>query len=64
MIQTLHTPEAPLLQAAILDEIVVSHAAQVVIDELGLAMATHPGSKRDRNEDRIADLAPEKRTPC
>lgn len=45
---------ASLLQAAILDEIVGSHAAQVVIDELGLAMATHPGSKRDRNEDRIA----------
>lgn len=47
-------PGAPLLQAAILDEIVGSQAAQVVIDELGLAMATHPGSKRDRNEDRIA----------
>lgn len=45
---------APLLHAAILDEIVGSQAAQVVIDELGLAMATHPGSKRDRNEDRIA----------
>lgn len=42
------------LYAAILDEIVVSHAAQVVIDELGLAMATHPGFKRSRNEDRIA----------
>src|SRR3569833_928535 len=49
-----HTPRAPLLQAAILDEIVGSHAAHIVIDELGLAMATHLGSKRDRNEDRIA----------
>jgi serine/threonine protein phosphatase PrpC len=47
-------PGAPLLQATILDEIVGSQAAQVVIDELGLTMATHPGSKRDRNEDRIA----------
>lgn len=47
-------PGIRLLQAAILDEIVGSQAAQVVIDELGLAMATHPGSKRDRNEDRIA----------
>jgi hypothetical protein len=56
MIQTSYNrpPEAPLLEAAILDEIVGSHAAQVVIDDLGLAMATHPGSKRDRNEDRIA----------
>ena len=43
-----------MLQTAILDEILVSHAAQVVIDEFGLAMATHAGSKRDRNEDRIA----------
>lgn len=43
-----------MLQAAILDEIVGSHAAQVVIDELGVAMATHLGSKRERNEDRIA----------
>lgn len=49
-----HPPGAPLLQAAILDEIVAPHAAQVVVEELGLAMATHPGSKRDRNEDRIA----------
>lgn len=49
---------ASLLQAAILeeilDEIAGSHAAQVAIDELALVMATHPGSKRDRNEDRIA----------
>ena len=43
-----------MLQASILDEIVGSQAAQLVIDELGLAMATHLGSKRDRNEDRIA----------
>ncbi len=49
-----HTPKALSLQATILDEIVGSQAAQVVIDELGLAMATHLGSKRDRNEDRIA----------
>lgn len=48
------TPGAHSLQATILDEIVGSQAAQVVIDELGLAMATHLGSKRDRNEDRIA----------
>lgn len=47
-------PGVPLLQAAILDEIVGSQSAQVAIDELGLVMATHPGSKRDRNEDRIA----------
>lgn len=45
---------ASLLQAMILDEIAGSQASQVVIDELGLAMATHPGSKRSRNEDRIA----------
>lgn len=45
---------APSLQTAIMDEIVGSHSAQVVVDELGLAMATHLGSKRDRNEDRIA----------
>lgn len=43
-----------MLQATILDEIVGSQASQMVIDELGLAMATHPGFKRDRNEDRIA----------
>lgn len=49
-----HPPGASALQNAILDEIVGSPAAQVVVDELGLAMATHPGSKRDRNEDRIA----------
>lgn len=48
------TPGALSLQATILDEIVGSQAAQVVIDELGLAMATHLGYKRDRNEDRIA----------
>lgn len=56
MIQTSYNrpPGAHLLQAVILDEIVGAQAAQVVIDELGLAMATHPGSKRDRNEDRIA----------
>lgn len=42
------------LHIAILDEIAGSHAAQLVIEELGLAMATHPGSKRGRNEDRIA----------
>jgi serine/threonine protein phosphatase PrpC len=56
MIQTSHNRPsgAPLLEAAILDEIVVSHAGQVFVDELALAMATHPGSKRDRNEDRIA----------
>jgi serine/threonine protein phosphatase PrpC len=47
-------PGALLLQATILDEIVGSQAAQVAIDELGLVMATHLGSKRDRNEDRIA----------
>lgn len=43
-----------MLQATILSEVVRSQAAQVVIDELGLAMATHPGFKRERNEDRIA----------
>jgi serine/threonine protein phosphatase PrpC len=48
------SPGTSLLQATILNEIAGSQAAQVVIDELGLAMATHPGSKRDRNEDRIA----------
>lgn len=42
------------LQTAILDEVVRSQDAQMVIDELGVAMATHLGSKRDRNEDRIA----------
>lgn len=56
MTQTTYNPPhgAPLLRAAILDEIVESNGAQVVIDELGLVMATHLGSKRDRNEDRIA----------
>lgn len=56
MIQPLHNrpPKAPLLRTTILDEIIGSQAAQVAVDELGLAMATHPGSKRDRNEDRIA----------
>ncbi|WP_085277146.1 PP2C family protein-serine/threonine phosphatase [Pseudogulbenkiania subflava] len=56
MIQNSYNPPpgAPLLQATILDEIVGSQASQMVIDELGLAMATHPGFKRDRNEDRIA----------
>lgn len=48
------TPGALLLRATILDEIIGSQTAQVVIDELGLAMATHLGYKRDRNEDRIA----------
>lgn len=42
------------LQTEILDEVVRSQDAQMVIDELGVAMATHLGSKRDRNEDRIA----------
>lgn len=56
MTQSMHSspPGGRLLYAAILDEIAVSHASQVVIDELGLAMATHPGFKRSRNEDRIA----------
>lgn len=56
MIQTSYNrpPGASLLQAAILDEIAGSHAAQLVIEELGLAMATHLGFKRERNEDRIA----------
>lgn len=36
------------------EEIVGSHSAQIAIDELGLAMATHTGFKRDRNEDRLA----------
>lgn len=43
-----------MLQATILEEIVGPQAAQVVIDELGLVMATHLGSKRERNDDRIA----------
>jgi serine/threonine protein phosphatase PrpC len=43
-----------LLLATILDELVESQASQVVIEELGLTMATHLGLKRDRNEDRIA----------
>lgn len=47
-------PTSGTLLATVLDEIVGSQAAQVVIDELGLVMATHLGSKRDRNEDRIA----------
>lgn len=56
MIQTLHSrpPSNAPLRAAVLEEIVGSHAAQLAVEELGLAMATHPGSKRDRNEDRIA----------
>ncbi len=45
---------ASSLHTAILDEIAGSHAAQLVIEELGIAMATHPGLRRDRNEDRIA----------
>lgn len=44
---------SPLL-TTILDEIVGSQNSQMGIDELGLAMATHVGIKRDRNEDRIA----------
>lgn len=46
-------PGALLLRAAILNEIVGSQAAQMTIDEMGVATATHTGSKRDRNEDRI-----------
>jgi serine/threonine protein phosphatase PrpC len=49
-----HPPADPVLLATILNEIVGSQASQLVIDELGLAMATHVGLKRDRNEDRIA----------
>ncbi len=56
MTEALHNcpREANWLRNTILDEIIGSEAAQAAIDELGLAMATHPGSKRDRNEDRIA----------
>jgi len=56
MIQNSHNPpsEAPQLLATILDEIVESHASHIVVEELGLAMATHLGLKRARNEDRIA----------
>lgn len=55
-IQNLRNESAgvPLLQATVLGEIVGSHAAHLVIDELGLAMATHTGLKRERNEDRVA----------
>jgi len=49
-----HRTKASLIQTTILEEIVGSHAAQVAVDELGLAMATHTGSKRERNEDRLA----------
>lgn len=49
-----YPPGAPLLLATILDEIVESHASHIVVEELGLAMATHLGLKRARNEDRIA----------
>lgn len=45
------------LRSLIFDELIVSRplqSAQFVVDELGLAMATHPGYKRNRNEDRIA----------
>ena len=38
----------------ILEEIVGANAAQVTVDELGLAMATNTGLKRDQNEDRLA----------
>lgn len=31
-----------------------SHPAQASIEELGLVMGTHPGLKRERNEDRVA----------
>lgn len=56
MIQNSYNPPArpPLLHAAILEEIIASSAAHVLVDELALAMSTHPGSKRDRNEDRLA----------
>ena len=49
-----HAPGTPPLQAVILDEIATAPVAQVTIDELALAMATHPGFKRHRNEDRLA----------
>lgn len=47
---------SPLLQSAIFQEIIGSQSTptHMVIEELGLAMSTHPGAKRARNEDRIA----------
>lgn len=48
-------PGVPLLQAVILEEIVgPQSSSHMAVDELGLAMATDRGSKRSRNEDRIA----------
>lgn len=49
-----HFSGGPLLLATILDEVVGSQGSQVTVDELGLAMATHVGFKRERNEDRMA----------
>ena len=49
-----NSPGAQAFLAMILDQIVGSHASQASIEELGLAMATHVGHKRERNEDRIA----------
>jgi serine/threonine protein phosphatase PrpC len=47
-------PARSALYASILDEIIAAHASHIVVDELGLAISTHPGSKRARNEDRLA----------
>lgn len=49
-----HSPGAPALLATILNEIVGSQSSQVTVEELGLSIATHVGSKRSRNEDRVA----------
>ncbi|MBN8427288.1 MAG: protein phosphatase 2C domain-containing protein [Xanthomonadales bacterium] len=42
------------LRATVLNEIFRSNAGQLEVDELGIAIATHLGTKRSRNEDRIA----------
>ncbi|MTW10741.1 hypothetical protein GM658_09005 [Pseudoduganella eburnea] len=49
-----NSPGAQEFLAMILDQIVGSQASQASIEELGLAMATHVGLKRERNEDRVA----------
>ncbi len=48
---------ASQLRSDIFDELIVPSEIQptpLVLQALDLAMATHPGSRRDRNEDRIA----------
>lgn len=56
MIQTSYsrTPGTLLVEAAMLEELADAPATQAFVEELALGMGTHPGSKRNRNEDRIA----------